>query len=234
MTCLTIVQSVCRRMGLTVPTTVFGGNDSTHRQIAELASEAGKDMARRYQWQALNKEVSFTTLATENQGALSVIADGMDYIINDTIWNRSLRRPVFGPKVPQTWQQQKAFAINGPWSSFRIQEGSLMMYPVPETGQTCYFEYITKNWVVSDSGAAEFTKDTDTSLLDEEALKLDTLWRFKSQKGLEYAEDFNKAERMIQDLKGRDASKDWLNLSNTKYDIFPGVIVPAGSWNVNG
>lgn len=28
----------------------------------------------------------------------------------------------------------------------------------------------------------------------------------------------------------RDGGRDMLNLDNAKYDIFPGVVVPAGSW----
>jgi len=234
MTCLSIVQSVCKRVGLGTITAAYSSSDSKIQQVVELANEAGQEISRRYPWQALITEATYTTLATEIQGAITTLAPGFDYIINDTIWNRSLRRPVFGPKVPQTWQQQKAFAINGPWSSFRIVGDDLHMCPVPPAGETCVFEYLTKNWVSRSvgGGSDSWTNDADTSLIDEQTLTLDTIWRWKAAKGLEYAEDFAKAERRIQDLMTRDAGKDWLNLSNTKYDIFPGVVVPAGSWSL--
>lgn len=233
-TCLSIVQSVCKRVGLPAITSAYSSSDQKVQQIVELANEAGQEIARRYPWQALNQEISFTTVATESQGAMSTIAPGYDHIINDTIWNRSLRRPVFGPKVPQTWQQQKAFAINGPWSSFRIVGDELRMYPVPSAGESCYFEVQTKYWITRSvvGGASEWSNDADVPLLDDQLLILDTIWRWKAAKGLEYAEDFAKAERSLLDLASRDASKDWLNLSGTKYDIFPGVVVPAGSWGV--
>jgi len=61
---------------------------------------------------------------------------------------------------------------------------------------------------------------------------LGTIWRWKKLKGFDYAEDFNVYERRIMDAMSKDGSKDWLSLSNTKYDIFPGIVVPSGSWNV--
>jgi hypothetical protein len=234
MTCLTLIQSVCLRVGLDSPNSAIGNTDRQIKQVVELANEAGQECARRYPWQVILAVGNFTTLAAESQGTVESIAPGLDYIINDTIWNRTLRRPVFGPQTPQAREQQKAFAINGPWSSYRLIGGLLSMYPTPTAGQDCYFEYISKNWVTkSTSGtSATWTNDADTPLLDNNLLVLDTIWRFKQQKGLDYAEDFSKAERALLDLAARDGGKDTISMVGTKYDIWPGVIVPAGSWSL--
>ena len=233
-TCLSIIQSVCKRVGLGSITSAYSSADTKIQQVVELSAEAGQEIGRRYPWQVLTKEGTFTTLATEIQGTMSSIASDLDYIINDTIWNRTLRRPVFGPKVAQQWQQSKAFALNGPWSSYRIQGDSLRMYPVPVAGQKCYFDYLSRNWVTTSVGgtASTWTNDNDVPLLDDQLLTLDTIWRWKAAKGLEYAEDFAKSERRIQDLMTRDAGKDWLTMEGTKYDINPGIVVPSGSWNL--
>ena len=235
MTCLTIVNSVLGRLGLNTTNAAVGSTDLQIQNIVALSNEEGQELAYRYPWTVLQNEATYTTVATEDQGAIDTIAPGLNYIINDTIWNRSLRRPVFGPKTPQGWQQNKAFAINGPWSNFRIQGGHLKMYPTPSAGQDCYFEYITKNWCTDSTGVtgkSEWSADTDVSLLDEAIIILGTIWRWKKLKGFEYAEDFNIYERRVMDAMGRDGSKDWLSLTNTKYDVFPGVVVPSGSWNV--
>ena len=232
-TCLQIIQSVAKRVGVGSPSVVLSSSDLQIQQLLELANEEGQEAARRYPWTALQNEVSFTTLAVEDQGAVQTIAPGLNYIINDTIWNRTLRRPVFGPQAPQNWQQQKAFAINGPWSSYRVKAGHIFMYPVPVAGQSCFFECITKNWATDTTGVTgktEFTADDDIILFDDSIFKLGVIWRFKQVKGFEYAEDFKKYENQILDAMARDGGKDWLSLTNTKYDIFPGVIVPAGSW----
>ena len=234
MSCLTLIQSVCLRVGLDAPTAALSSSDRNIKQIVELSNEAGQELARRYPWQSLLNVGNYTTVATEVQGTISTIAPGLDYIINDTIWNRSLRRPVFGPKTPQTWEQQKAFAINGPWSNYRLIGDTLTMYPVPAAGQNCYFEFQSKNWITTStaSTSATWTNDADVPKLDNNLLVLDTIWRWKQQRGLEYAEDFAKSERLYNDLAGRDGGKDSISLDGTKYDIYPGIVVPSGSWNV--
>ena len=233
--CLSIVQTICGRLGLLSPTSAVGSSDTQISNIVALCNEEGQELAARYEWTALQTEATYTTVATEDQGAIDTIAPGLKYIINDTIWNRSLRRPVFGPRTPQSWQQQKAFAINGPWSSHRIKNGHLYMFPVPVAGQDCYFEYVSANWCTDSTGATSYdawNNDADIPRLDYQLIVLGTIWRWKKLKGFEYAEDFNVYERRVQDAMGRDGGKDWLSLTNTKYDIMPGVVVPAGSWNV--
>jgi len=234
-TCLSIIQSVCRRMSLNVPTSAVGSSDTQVANLVELCNEEGQELAARTQWQVLQTEATYTTLAAEDQGSILTIAPGLNSIINDTIWNRTLRRPVFGPKTPQGWQQNKAFAINGPWSNFRIKGNRLLMYPTPTAGQSCVFEYMSQNWLQNTGGDTSYeawNADTDVPLLDWHILVLGTIWRWKKLKGFEYAEDFNSYERRVMDTIARDGSNDWLNMSGTKYDIFPGIVVPSGSWNV--
>lgn len=231
MTCLSIVQKVCRRVGVATPNSAVSSSDPQILQIVELSNEEGQELAARHEWTVLNKEATFTTLAQQNQGAIATIAPGLEFIINNTIWNRTQQRPVYGPKTPQGWQQDQANFVAGPYSSFRIREGNLLMYPVPVAGESCYFEYVTKRWVTT-SGTPddEWTADTDTALLDERLIILGTVWRWKQAKGFEYAEDFNKYERAVLDAIGRDGSKPVLNLGSPATDYFPAVIVPAGSW----
>jgi hypothetical protein len=58
----------------------------------------------------------------------------------------------------------------------------------------------------SGSAKAAFTADDDTFVLDERLLTLDCIWRWKAQKGLEYAEHMQNAEiarsKAISDDKG--------------------------------
>ncbi len=58
------------------------------------------------------------------------------------------------------------------------------------------------------------------------------IWRWKAAKGLEYAEDFDKYERLVADAMGRDARNPTLNLGGFAGDYPFGVVVPLGSWNV--
>lgn len=234
LTCLQIIQTVCKRIGITSPNTAFGSYDPQIIQLLAISEEEGQEQATRYPWESLQTEATFTTLATQLQGDLSTIAQGCDYIINDTIWNRTLRRPVYGPRSQADWQQQKAMQINGPFNSYRIIADQINFYPIPVAGQTCAFEYQSKNWITPAGGGSSsaWTSDTDTPKLNDQLIILGTIWRWKNAKGLDYSEDFSKYERRVLDAMGRDAVKPTLSMSGAKYDIQPGVFVPAGSWSI--
>lgn len=234
-TALQIVQSACLRMGLNKPTAALGSTDAQVQQLVELLQEEGRELAGRYEWQALTKEASFTTVATETQGALETIAPRCRYIVNETIWDRTLRRPVFGPLSKQAWQQLKAQPMQGPWWQYRIRGGNIIFIPVPTAGDSCYFEYISRNWCVTADGSTEqedFGADDDVPLLEDNLLLHGLVWRWKAARGFEYSEDYNKYERLVADAMARDGSKQVLNMSGTHWEIQPGIIVPSGSWNV--
>jgi hypothetical protein len=227
--CLQLIQRVCKRIGISVPNAAYTSSDLQVQQLVELANEEGQEQASRYQWQALQREATFTTVVAELQTSLAAITTGFGWIVNDTVWNRTLRRPVYGPDSLQDWQQQKAIQIAGPFNRYRIIANNIRFYPVPAAGQDCYFEYITNQWTAA--GGTEYQSDTDTSLLDDTTMILGTIWRWKQAKGMTYAEDFAKYERRIAELLQRDAVKPTLSMTGTMYDVVPLVVVPSGSWN---
>ena len=235
MSCLSIIQTACKRLGLTAPNSAVGNTDSQVIQMLSLLNEEGEALCTRYTWQAVIKETSFTTVATEIQGAISTIAPNLDYVINDTIWNRNLRRPVYGPLTKQRWQQLKAMAMQGPFNQYRIRGDDLLFIPAPVAGQTCYFEYITKNWLTDSTGVterSEFAADADVAVLDERLLTLGLIWRWKAAKGFDYTADLQKYERRVIDAIARDGARDWLNMADNRYDILPAITIPSGSWSV--
>lgn len=233
-TCLQIVQSACRRIGILSPNAAMTSSDPLIQQMVEIANEEGRLQCSEYSWQALQREAKFTTVALEIQGALSTIAPDLEWISNNTIWNRTLRRPVYGPDSQQDWQQAKAMQINGPFNRFRIIASNINFYPVPVAGQSCYFEYQSNGWVRDANGLAwsVWKNDSDVTVLDDELVILGTIWRWKSAKGLAYSDDYAKYEKRLTDSEATDGSKPTLSMGGAKYDIQPGIFVPAGSWGV--
>lgn len=241
MTCLTLIQSVCARVGLPQPNAAVTSSDQKIQQLVAFANEEGQELAARYPWSKLTVPFQFTTIAAEQQFVVSQQNLNINFIINNTIWNRTLRRPVFGPLSPQQWEQQKAMFVQGPWNQFRIIGDGLFFLPAPAAGQTCVFEYQSLNWNggnPSERGgslapqyfAETWIQDADVGILDEKIMALGVIWRWKAAKGLPYAEDFAKYEKRVNDEISRDSSKAVLNMGD-KYDtILPGVWVPAGSW----
>lgn len=233
MSLLTIVQDVTQRLGIGVPAAVAGSADPSAIQLLALLNRAGRALAARTNWMALSAEATFTTVATENQGALTTIAPNLKFIVDDTIWNRTLRRPVYGPLSPQGWGERKAMVFTGPWNQFRILGTQLKFIPAPVAGQTCAFEYVTKAWATDATGVTtktSFSVDTDVALLDEELLTTDLLWRWKASKGIEFGVDQQEHEGLVLDAMARDGSKPILNMNGGPDGIAPVVFVPRGSW----
>lgn len=234
MSFLTLIQNACRPLGLAVPVAVMSSTDALIVRLVGIANEEGQDLIRRYDWQAVTKEATFTTVAAESQGTIADITGETDfnYMITETFWNRDLRRPVFGPVSDQQWEQLKAQQINGPWNQYIIRENEILFFPVPAAGQTCAFKWVRKSFCRSASGTYQtsWAADSDVGVLDEDIMVRGIVWRWKQALGMEYAEDFNKYEAMVNDAMGRDGSKARLNLHGTSLDVYPGVIVPSGNW----
>lgn len=233
MTMLTTIQNFCRRTNLTVPSTVYGTTDPQIRQILAILEEEGIDLSARGDWQQLTQEATHTTLAAEDQGAISTIAsNGFSYIKNGTIWDRNLRLPVYVIDGPN-WQAAKAMNLTGPRYQARIRGGKLICNPTPTAGNTWAFEYISQNWILGADGTTYkqyFTLDTDTILLPESIVLMGLRWRFKKEKGLEYAEDFETYESQVKDALSRNGMKRTLNMGNDAPMVSPGVVVPLGTW----
>lgn len=229
MTCLSIVQTAYKRLGLSgVPTSALSSQDPQVMQFLALLNEEGQTLAEMTNWQALTAQASFVTVATEIQGQLSTVAPGCKFIVNDTIWNQSLRMPVFGPLSPQNWAQQKAMFYQGPWNQFRIFDDAIHFVPLPAVGQTCTFEYSSKYWTASQSD--EFQTDADTALLDEQVVVMGLIWRFKQAKGLDFTADLQKYQRRVADLIARETPKPILSLGEACLDMWDrnGIAVVSG------
>jgi hypothetical protein len=238
---LTIIQPAALRFGFTSPSVAASSTDQSIVQMVAFANEEGQELAASYPWQNIRFECSFTTLATEIQGnikSLCLVTNPQypyEYIYNETIWNRTQRRPIFGPKSPAEWQQLKAQFVQGPWQQYIIRGDNILMTPAPSAGQSCYFEYVTKNWCTNAAGStgkSSMTADDDVSLINERLITLGVVWRFQQAKGLDYSASYEKYQSAIIDAKAREGGKATLDLSGYNTDVYPGTLVPAGNWAI--
>jgi hypothetical protein len=169
-------------------------------------------------------QITIDRQATASGAALIVVCKDSyplpsDYLgmVDQTEWDRTNRWQLLGPLEAQEWQVLRSgIAPVGPRFRFRLWGGKIYIDPPPQRISTIAFEYVAKSWVVSAIGVyqSDWLLDTDTSLIDEDLLELELIWRFKQQKGLEYAEDFNQAKQAISRDRGRIMSGRVLNLSS--------------------
>ena len=233
MTMLATVQRFCRRTNITVPSAVIGTTDPQVAQICGLLEEEGAELSGRGDWQYLTYETTHTTVATESQGSIDDIApNNFRYIKNDTIWDRTENLPVIVIDGPD-WQAEKGFAATSPRYRARIRTNQLIATPTPVAGNTWAFEYVTWNWILDNDGSTTkqyFTEDTDTFLLPEVIIQMGLRWRWKKEKGFEYAEDFRTYETMVQDALSRQGMKTVLHQDRSERRTTPKVVVNQGNW----
>lgn len=235
MSLLTIIQDAADLIGLPRPQFVVAATDPTTRQLLALANLEGKELARRYAWQELLKEATFTSVAAELQGTLASIASDYGWAVSDTVWDRSQTVPVNGPLSPQQWQALKSSNVSGPYGQYRIRDSKLYIIPAPTAGRSMAFEYVSKNWCQSSGGTAQsaWAADTDTGILPEHLMTLGLRWRFKHSRGLSYAEDFRAYEMQVANSQARGSGSGLLSLAGpASADNYPGMRVPEGSWNI--
>lgn len=238
MTLLATVQEFCERTGLASPQTVIGNSDKGILQIKGLMHEVLTDITGRGQvWPRLRKEATFVTLAAELQGTLATIApSGFKYVISNTIYNRTQKRPLYGPRGAQSWQLSKAIVDTGPIGTYRIMAGGLYIQPTPTAGETVAFEYASDWAILATDGTTwkkRFTADTDYFAMNEDLLLLGLRWKWKKEKGLTFVTDKQDYEALLVQEMGNDSTKKELNLEGgSQSGLKPGIFVPSGSWSL--
>lgn len=219
MSLLSIVQDVSGRLSLPQPAAVVGSTDKQVIQLLALANEEGTSLGRRYPWQALVEEQTFTTVASPAQSA-ALPAD-LDRFVPNSFFNRSTRRPMTGPITPRQWQWIQAQPVySTAYLLFRERTGQFLIAPTPAAGETIAYEYLSRNWAESSGGTPQpaFLADTDVALLDEGLITLGLRWRFLRAKGLDYAEEMATYERELEQAMARDGGSTALTLAPQPVD----------------
>lgn len=242
MTLLSVISSVCLRSGITdAPTFVIGNTDATIGQLLELLREEVETLAGRYPWARLQKEATFNTLAADYQAELYTVAPDFERFIDETQWNRAFSQPLAVPITPATWQELKARLATSVYYGMRIKQNpatlglGIYLIPTPPAGNAVYFEYISRYYYAAGAVAkSDCTLDTDTFLLPEHLIKAGLRWRWKKEKGLTYAEDFNTYERLVEVSYANDGGgMPTLSMSPEAngLHLIDNTNVPDGNWS---
>jgi hypothetical protein len=216
---LSVLQTVAARLALAQPAAVVGSTDRQVQQLLALANEEGEALSRSYPWQAVRKEQTFVTTATQPQGA-ALPAD-FDRFVPNSFFNRSTRRPMTGPITPRQHQWIQAQPVYSTvYLAFIERTGQFLIDPTPAAGDVIAYEYLSNQWAKSSGGAGQtqYLADTDLSFLDEELIALGLRWRFLRAKGLDYAEEMATYELEVERAQARDGGSTALTLAPQPID----------------
>lgn len=234
MTLKTLINEAQDSLSLPRSTVIVSSTDQNVRQLLALAQQEGRELMRRFGWEALLTQKTFTSTATAEQSG--AIPSDFDRIVNESMFNRSRNRRCTGPLNVVEWQAQQALSASLLTDAFRIRGGDLLITPTPPAGDTYAFEYVSKNFCQSsgETGQASWQADDDTGVLREDLMLLGIIWRFRKARGFDYAEEFNTYEREVAQAMMRDGGKRTLNYSHddSLYDHARPPLVVDGNWNL--
>lgn len=220
---------------LAVPTGVVSAQDTTTIQLLEILSSLVDEVVTESKFNVTTLEATFTTVASMDQGAVTDLAtDGYQWIINDTLFDRTLARKVVGPVTEGEWQSIQALPDPGPLYKYRLRGGHLWLAPAPSgTMSDMAFEYVSSWAVVSAAGTAKatVTVDDDGFVFPENILKRGLAFRWKQIKGLAYQADEAAYYDLLNKFIGREKTARQIDVGTPCPGIRPGIFVPSGNWN---
>ena len=191
MTLLTIAQDILRETkNATIPDTIIGNLEGAAVQVLAALEKSIVDVSRSYDWEQLQKEETFNSVASTQGYALP---SDFDRMINDTFWNTTNMRTVIGPSTPQEWRILTNSTITGATANdyFRLRDSEVLLFPTPTAVEGYVYEYIS-DLIVDDSGGTGQTgweADTDVPNVDAYLVQLNATWRLLKMQGKPFSEE---------------------------------------------
>jgi hypothetical protein len=230
---LTACQAVAEETGLlSSPATVVGNTDPGVVQLFALMKRAATELMDARDWQRFRREHTITTVSGTDSYALP--SDWSRYL-SQTAWDATNYWPMRGSIDPQQWQALKrGIVVLTIRKRYRVMGNLVYIIPTPTvSNESLIIEYM-RNTPWTDSTGATYrtapTADTDLSVLAENLIVLDTKWRLKHAKGLDYTEDKAEAEGAVSLAYAQDVPamivNDGLpsNFTPPFYPVVPQVI----------
>ena len=151
------------------------------------------------------------------QTAYDLPAD-FETITDRTQWDKSKHWEMLGPEDAQQWQWLKSGYIStGPRVRWRILDGQFQIWPVMNTNEYLGWEYRSKGWARSATGAIKnsFTADSDTTVFDDRIMTLYTKLKYFQVKSFDTTALMQDYQRYLTIAKAND--KGAPNLSFAPY-----------------
>lgn len=238
MSLLSTIQEFCRMHALAVPTAVIGSSDAQVNQLYQVLCDLLGEIQTESKFSVTTRELVYSALPQEDQGHISDLgAEGFQYIIPGTLYNRTLGRPLQGPVDEAGWQELHAMPSAGAEYKYRLWNNHLFLYPAPtDPYPDIAFEYMSR-YTTYDGGDVNAplknlpTQDSDTFVFPEPIIKRGLAFRWKQIKGLPYQADEMKFWDLLNNYISRDKIKGPIDVGQgADRGIKPGIFVPSNSW----
>lgn len=228
MSILSAAKSAAIRLSQQQPTSLFATTDTFSMEIADLATETAVAIAKAHDWQALTK---LATLTGDGEAiAFNLPTDYDRMLIKSKVHSIRFRTAVFrAARDLDEWLFFNDYLTTGTPGNWVILGGQMQIFPAMPVDETARFYYMSNQIVAGNKTA--FAADADAFVLSERLLTLGLIWRWRSQKRAEYAEDLSNYEIALSEEISRDKGSHVITVGQQRYrsDVnfaWPGQITP--------
>lgn len=232
MTILSVAQDVSRVIGIDEPDVLLSSTDRQYVELRMIMQEMAERIARGHEWQKFSRIHTLSGDGTTEDFSLPSDYDRM--LVKSQVWSSSLETPLSPITDLDKWLGLDVQSFDFVVNAWTIYGGLMHIKPALASGVSAKFFYQSNLIVAPASGdnKATFTADTDTFRLDEQLLKLATIWRWKEAKGQAYAEWMQDYEELKERLVTRDKGSRMVRVGRVRMpaDVtmaYPQVIDPS-------
>lgn len=229
MTVLLACQQAAVKLNQTVPSSVFSSTDAFAAELALAANETAEAILKGYEWQTLKTLATFTGDGVTQ--AFNMPSDYARMLKKGKVHSLAWQNAAFvQARDEDDWLYTKDIGIVGTPGKWIILSGQFQVFPAMPVGETARFYYIS-NKIIAGKTKPTFTADSDSLFVDERLLRLGIVWRWRSNKRMEYSEDMSNFEIAMAEEYGVDKGSKILVVGRQRipggHDIaYPGSITP--------
>src|SRR5215207_92000 len=206
------ILSACQKAAIKIlggggaPAELFSSTDEFAVELRTLANETADNLAKAHEWRKL------TILETEagdgSATSFDLPADFDRLPIKMAVWSTASSTPLSPARDLDEWLDMSLTGFTATPGVWIMLGGELQVLPAPGASDTLKYYYLSNLlWTASGGTVASKTEadsDGDTCALPERLITLGVVWRWKQQKGKEYAEDLRSFEIAFGEETGRD------------------------------
>lgn len=233
MTVLAAAQAAAIRLTRRKPPSLFTSTDPLMIELADLVNEVAVSIMKAHDWRSLTILKTQAGNGTTEEFSLPDDYDRMP--IKSNIYSTRSQMPLARATDLDQWITFQLTGIVGAPGVWTILGKKIGIKPALASNESAKYYYISKNTISADNGAtyskSAFTADDQTFILPDRLLTLGLIWRWKSQKKFEYAEDLNNFNIAMGEEAGREKGSRVIRVGPVRlpYDAtvaYPGVITP--------
>jgi hypothetical protein len=218
MSLLSLVSDAMTLCGFDAPTSVIGNTDPTVTLFKALSQVEGDILSRRADWRST--KVAGTLTGDGSTTLFDLPSDFDRFMTAYPFWRDNTPSQPLMQVTDDRMLSMKVAAVTPTRPVWRLFGDQIEFYPAPDSGDVVKYEYRSSQWILDDDGTtrkATWAEDADTAVFPERLITLGCIWRFKREKGFDYAEEFRTYQIEVTRAESRDGGRQTIQMRSHYY-----------------